>query len=89
MNTRILILEDQYGKKIADELLTIDPHLSLPIQDNIRSPLEYLDIAKDTDVILLDNYFPGKGWEEPLGDVFLQKLLTTRKNYKIICISDR
>jgi hypothetical protein len=40
-------------------------------------------------MILLDNYFPWNPYEEPLWDIFLQKLLKTGKDYKIICISDR
>lgn len=48
-----------------------------------------MDFVRDSDIILLDNYFPGKTWEEAKGDEFLKKLLKTGKNYKIICISDR
>ncbi len=88
----IFILEDQYAESIAKGLLSIDSTLKLPIVNNIKSPLEYLsniESKAETSIILLDNYFPWKWYEEPLGDIFLQKLLKTGKDYKILCISDR
>ncbi|MBS9783985.1 hypothetical protein KGV55_01405 [Candidatus Gracilibacteria bacterium] len=86
---RIIILEDQYAPRIAKKILKKNNALRFPIQENIKDPLEYVDFIRESDIILLDNYFPGKTWEEAKGDEFLKKLLKTEKNYKIICISDR
>lgn len=89
---RIILLEDQYAPKIYKEIISIDKNVKFPIKWNIKNPLSYIKIIesiKDDFIILLDNYFPGKGYEEALWNLFLEKLLETWKNYKIICISDR
>ena len=72
----IFILEDQYTESISKGLLSFDSTLKLPIVINIKDPFEYIDIIKsqaDTSIILLDNYFPWKWYEEPLWDLFRLK----------------
>lgn len=82
------ILDDQYGEKIYKEIKYLFPDWHYPIQKNILNPLDYLDQIQDSDLILLDNYFPWKWWEEALGDEFLWKLLEAKKKINIVCISD-
>ncbi len=88
----LFILEDQYTPKILKEITSIDNTFKIPIKSNIKNPTEYLNIMnqiKEDYIVLLDNYFPWKGYPEPLWNLFLQELLKTWKDYKIICISDR
>ncbi len=88
----LLILEDQYANKITKEILNKFKTFKIPIKWNIKNPLKYLKILGNIRwefIILLDNYFPWKWYEEPLGNLFLLELLKTWKNYKIVCISDR
>jgi hypothetical protein len=78
----LFLLEDQYAESISTGLLAIDSKLKLTITKSIKSPLAYLSAIEsksDTCIILLDNYFPGKWYEEPLGDVFLQEILKSGK----------
>lgn len=55
------------------------------------NPMDYIEKISENDIILLDNYFKTKWWEEPYGDEFLQKMLKKfdGQNMKIVCISDR
>lgn len=88
----LFILEDQYTPKISKEIISIDNSFKIPIKWNIKNPADYLNIIhqiKEDYIILLDNYFPWKWYPEPLWNLFLQELLKTGKNYKILCISDR
>lgn len=89
------ILDDQYWEKIYWEMKKVLPDWSFPIQNNIQSPLSYVDkiLQEQPEYILLDNYFPGEYREEALGNDFLKKILekTRWKNIlqsKIVCISD-
>ena len=88
--TSILILEDQYTKNIYAWLHKQFPDYKFPITDTIRDPMAYKDLFTKVDVILLDNYFPGKNgwWEEPLGCEVLDYLMTQNITKKVVCISD-
>lgn len=88
----LFILEDQYTPKISKEIILKDNSFKIPIKYNIKNPTDYLNIIhkiKEDYIILLDNYFPWTWYPEPLWNIFLQELLKTWKDYKIICISDR
>lgn len=50
--------------------------------------MPYVGKIKDGDIILLDNYFPGKTREEAAGGRFLCDYLEKGLKCKIICISD-
>lgn len=82
------IFDDQYGKKLYEEMKASYSFLEYPVKDNINTPLDYIDKIENWDLILLDNYFPGKQWEEELWDEFLWKYLELWLKCKIICISD-
>lgn len=85
---KLLILEDQYTKKIYQELKTSG--YTFPIVDNIHDPMEYKDIFNTVDVILLDNYFPWKNWgrEVPLWCDVLEYIMSHDIKTPIVCISD-
>lgn len=60
-----------------------------PIQDNIKTPLDYLSLIEEDDIVLLDNFFPSPSWwEEPLWSNFLEEVLLNNLSMKIISISD-
>ena len=82
------IFDDQYGENIYKHLSSKIATLNFPIKNNIVSPIPFVDQIKKWDIILLDNYFPWETWEEPLGDIFLEKYIEKWLNCKIICISD-
>lgn len=71
--------------------MSINKKLNIPICENIFQPLDFLEKISENDIILLDNYFKTKWYEEPYGNDFLEKLLEKypNKNFQIICISDR
>lgn len=85
MNCRIM--DDQYWEKIYSELSNIFSFY-YPIKKNIKSPIAFIDKIQNWDLILLDNYFPWKDWEEPLWDFFLWEYLNKWLKCDIICISD-
>lgn len=82
------ILDDQYGEKIYKEIRHLFPDWDYPVKKNIINPLEFVDKIQNWDIILLDNYFPWKWWEEALGDDFLKELMQKKKKVRIVCISD-
>lgn len=83
------VFDDQYWKKLYEDMQSLYSFLFYPIKENINNPLYYIDKIKDGDLILLDNYFPVEwSWEEELGDKFLEKYLELWLKCKIICISD-
>ena len=84
----IRIFDDQYWWRIYKELNTLLPEYDYPIKEDVVSPIPFIDKIKNWDIILLDNYFPWETWEEPLGDLFLEKYIEKWLNCKIICISD-
>lgn len=88
--TSILILEDQYTKKIHSWLCRIFPWIDFPLTHDIKDPMKYKNLIDSADIILLDNYFPGRSWwrEEPLWCEVLEYLLEQKTCKKIICISD-
>lgn len=73
------ILDDQYGEKIYKEIRYLFHDWNYPVKKNILTPLEFVDKIQDWDIILLDNYFPWKWWEEAMGDVFLKEILRQEK----------
>ena len=81
------ILDDQYGEIIYQSLKGTEG-LNFPVKTNVNSPIPYLEQIKDGDIILLDNYFPGKTWEEAAGGKFLCDYFEKGLECKIICISD-
>lgn len=82
------ILDDQYGEKIYKEIRHLFPDWDYPVKKNVLNPLEFIDEIQDWAIILLDNYFPWKWWEEALGDDFLKELMQNKKQVRIVCISD-
>lgn len=87
MNCRIF--DDEYGKRLYEDMKASYSFLNYPIKSNIDNPLEYIDKIKDWDYILLDNWFPVVwGWDEALWDVFLWKYIELWLKCNIICISD-
>ncbi len=82
------ILDDQYGEKIYKEIRHLFHDWNYPVTKNIQTPLEFVNKIQDWDIILLDNYFPWKWWEEALGDDFLWELMQKKKKVRIVCISD-
>ena len=82
------ILDDQYGDKIYKEIRYFFPDWDYLVKKNIINPLEFVDKIQNWDIILLDNYFPWKWWEEALGDDFLKELMQKKKKIRIVCISD-
>lgn len=82
------ILDDQYGEKIYKEIRHLFPDWDYPVKKNALNPLEFIDEIQDWAIILLDNYFPWKWWEEALGDDFLKELMQNKKQVRIVCISD-
>ena len=82
------ILDDQYGEKIYKEIRHLFPDWDYPVKKNVLTPLEFIDEIQDWAIILLDNYFPWKWWEEALGDDFLKELMQNKKQVRIVCVSD-
>ena len=82
------ILDDQYGEKIYKEIRHLFPDWDYPVKKNVLTPLEFIDEIQDWAIILLDNYFPWKWWEEALGDDFLKELMQKKKQVRIVCVSD-
>ena len=82
------ILDDQYGEKIYKEIRHLFPDWDYPVKKNVLNPLEFIDEIQDWAIILLDNYFPWKWWEEALGDDFLKELMQKKKQVRIVCVSD-
>ena len=82
------ILDDQYGEKIYKEIRHLFPDWDYPVKKNALNPLEFIDEIQNWAIILLDNYFPWKWWEEALGDDFLKELMQNKKQVRIVCISD-
>lgn len=82
------ILDDQYGEKIYKEIRYLFHDWNYPVKKNILTPLEFVDKIQDWDIILLDNYFPWKWWEEAMGDVLLKEILRQEKRVSIVCIFD-
>ena len=78
------ILDDQYGEKIYKEIRYFFPDWDYPVKKNIINPLEFVDKIQNWDIILLDNYFPWKWWEEALGDIFLKELMQKKKKVRYI-----
>ena len=50
------IFDDQYGKKLYEDMKSLYSFLEYPIKDNIKTPLDYIDKIENWDLILLDNY---------------------------------
>lgn len=86
----ILILEDQYTPELYKTLRMLLPDVYFPVVENIKDPMQYCDVAKNVDVILLDNYFPWRtgGREEPLWGDFMQYLMEQDITTPVVCISD-
>lgn len=83
------ILDDQFGKIIYVWLKKLLPDLEYPIKENIKTPLDYLSLIEEKDIVLLDNFFPSASWwEEPLWETFLNEVLINNLSMKIISISD-
>ena len=86
--TNIRIFDDQYWWIIYKKLNPLLSEYGYPVKNNIKNPVPFINKIRNWDIILLDNYFPWKTWEEPIWDVFLQLYIKKWLNCKIICISD-
>ena len=91
MKKEIIVLEDIWWDEIIWNLWMLNPDFEMLVETNIFNPLDYLDLIiekADNCLILLDNYFPTTSYPEALWARLLEKLLETKKDFQIICISD-
>lgn len=82
------ILGSKYWTKIYKTVNSVLPFLNYPVKENVLTPLPYVDQILEWDILVLDNTFPWRYWEEALWDRFLELYLAQWIKAKIICISD-